>query len=185
MITVFWFAAAALIGLALAFVVFPLLFRRPQARADADRHQQNLMAYRSRMAELDAEHQTGNIDDDNYQQLRDELAGSLLDEVETRGDGHTVRPDYRQTGARTVALVSLVLVPVLAVLVYQQLGSMDKVEEWLAMQDQQATEQGRAAEMATLAEQLRERLVANPDNAEGWAMLGRTHMSLEQYQEAA
>ncbi len=185
MTTIFWFAAAALIGLALAFIVYPLLFRRPQARAESDRRQQNLMAYRSRMAELDAEHQAGNIDDDNYQQLRDELAGSLLDEVETQDTAGTPRADYRQSGARTVALISLVLVPVLAVLMYQQLGAMDELKQWLAMQETQSTEQGRAEEMGTLADQLRERLVANPDNAEGWAMLGRTYMSLERYQDAA
>ena len=185
MTTVFWFAAAALIGLALAFIVYPLLFRRPQVRAEADRHQQNLMAYRSRMAELDGEYQAGNIDEDNYQQLRDELAGSLLDEVETRGETQATGADYRQTGARTVALASLVLVPVLAVLVYQELGAMDEVEQWLAMRDVQSTEQGRAQEMGALADQLRGRLVASPDNPEGWAMLGRTYMSLERYEDAA
>lgn len=185
MTTIFWFAAAALIGLALAFIAYPLLFRRPQARAESDRRQQNLLAYRSRMAELDAEYQAGNIDEDNYGQLRDELAGSLLDEVETGGETGTVQADYRQSGARTVALVSLVLVPVLAVLFYQELGAMDELEQWLAMQEVQATEQGRAQEMGALADQLRERLVADPDNAEGWAMLGRTYMSLERYQDAA
>lgn len=185
MTTTFWFAAAALIGLALAFIAYPLVFRRPQQRADADRRQQNLMAYRSRMAELAAEYEAGNIDADNYQQLRDELAGSLLDEVETAADTAQPRPDYRQGGARAVALASLVMVPVLAVLMYQQLGSMDKVEEWVALQERDTSDQGRAQEMATLANQLRERLVANPDNAEGWAMLGRTYMTLEQYQDAA
>lgn len=184
MTTIFWFAAAALIGLALAFIIYPMLFRKPHARAESDRRQQNLMAYRSRMAELDAEYQAGNIDEDNYQQLRDELAGSLLDEVET-DDTQPVRADYRQSGARTVALVSLVLVPVLAILLYQELGAMDEVEQWLAIQEVQSTGQGRAEEMAMLADQLRERLVESPDNAEGWAMLGRTYMSLERYEDAA
>jgi cytochrome c-type biogenesis protein CcmH len=39
--------------------------------------------------------------------------------------------------------------------------------------------------MQGLAQQLREKLEAQPDNSDGWAMLGRTYMNLEQYPDAA
>ena len=39
--------------------------------------------------------------------------------------------------------------------------------------------------MSELVVQLRERMEANPENAEGWFLLGRTYMRLENYTEAA
>lgn len=185
MTTIFWIAATALIGLALAFILFPLFFRKPREQAANDQRQQNLLAYRGRMAELDAEYQAGNIDADNYRQLKDELAGSLLDEVEGQGQTSSIRPDYRRTGARMVVVASLVLVPLAAVFLYQKWGALDDVENWIAMKDAAGTDEGRARDMSALADQLRDRLVGNPDNPDGWAMLGRTYMSLERYGDAA
>ncbi|KKM02581.1 hypothetical protein LCGC14_1783030, partial [marine sediment metagenome] len=77
----FWIAATVLIILALAFVLYPVLFHRRGTRQQNDLRNQNLMAYRSRMAELKKEHQAGIIDQESYQQLRDELAGAMLDDV--------------------------------------------------------------------------------------------------------
>lgn len=185
MTTTFWIAAVALTGLALAFVIFPLIFRQPERRAEDDRRQQNLLAYRGRMAELEAEHQAGIIDDDNYRQLRDELAGSLLDEVDTEA-ASAAAPDRRRASARVVVVASVLLIPLAAVFLYQQWGSLNDVEQWLASQDSaDGSDQDRAREMALLADKLRERLVESPDNPQGWAMLGRSYMSLERHGDAA
>ncbi|WP_166265255.1 c-type cytochrome biogenesis protein CcmI [Marinobacter caseinilyticus] len=187
MTTTFWSAAVALIGLALAFVLFPLFFNRPRHRAEADLRNQNLLAYRGRMAELEAEYDAGNLDPENYQQLKDELAGSLLDDVSdadavVAGDSPDER---RRTSARVVALAGLILIPVVSVTLYQQWGAMDDVEQWLAMQQVSEAGEGRKAQVAQLTDQLRARLTTNPDNPEGWAMLGRTYMNMERYPDAA
>ena len=185
MTTTFWIAATALIGLALAFVLFPLFFSRPRERAEADLRNQNLLAYRGRMAELEAEHKAGMLDDENYRQLRDELAGSLLDDVsEAPVTPATVKPDSRRRGAWIIALGSVVLIPALAVYLYQHWGAMDDVEQWMAMKDMPAQED-MAGQMDQLTAQLRERLEESPENPEGWAMLGRTYMSMERYPDAA
>lgn len=185
MTTTFWLAATALIALALVFIAFPLFFRKPRQRAETDRRQQNLMAYRGRMAELEADYKAGNLDEDNYRQVRDELAGSLLDEVGERTQADNTSPDFRRTAPRVVAIASLVLVPLLSVLLYQHWGALAEVEQYQAMQEVPDTEEGRAQEMARLADQLRERLEANPENPEGWAMLGRTYMNLNRHGDAA
>ena len=77
----FWLTAAVMIILALAFVIAPLFFHRSGRRAELDLRNQNLLAYRSRMAELDREFEAGAMDEDSYRQLREELAGSMLDDV--------------------------------------------------------------------------------------------------------
>lgn len=179
----FWIAATVLIILALLFVLYPVFFHRLGARKQTDLKNQNLMAYRSRMKELDNEYEAGNLDDENYRQLKEELAGSMLDDIPEQDQVRPVISGRRS--AKAVALVSILLIPAATVYLYQHWGSMERVEQFLTMQEMGATDESRQAQMIELSEQLRERLEASPDNPEGWAMLGRTYMRLELYNDAA
>ena len=179
----FWIAATVLIIIALAFVLYPVLSHRTGARKQTDLKNQNLMAYRSRMKELDREYEAGILDNENYRQLKEELAGAMLDDV-PEGE-HTGLVKSGRGSAMAVALVSILLVPAATFYLYQHWGAMDQVEQFIAMQEIGAPDGARQAQMSELSEQLRERLEASPDNPEGWAMLGRTYMSLERYNDAA
>ncbi len=179
----FWITATVFILFALAFVLYPVFFHRSQARLEADIRNQNLLAYRSRLKELEDEHEAGVLDDEGYRQLKEELAGAMLDDVPEKEN-----PQKRVPGRKSamgVVLVALVLLPVGTYLGYQQWGSMDQVEQFITMQKMEASGGDQAARMAELAEQLRERLQENPDNADGWAMLGQTYMRLERFEDAA
>jgi cytochrome c-type biogenesis protein CcmH len=179
----FWIAATVLIILALAFVLYPVFFHRAGDRKQADLKNQNLLAYRSRMKELDREYEAGMLDEENYQQLKQELAGAMLDDV----PGHEqLKPQVKgRRSAMAVALVSILLIPGATFYLYQQWGAMDRVEQFITMQEMGDTDAARQARMAELSGQLRERLEASPDNPDGWAMLGRTYMRLERYDDAA
>jgi cytochrome c-type biogenesis protein CcmH len=179
----FWIAATVLIILALAFVLYPVLFHRRGDRQQTDLRNQNLMAYRSRMAELEKEHQAGIIDDESHRQLRDELAGAMLDDLpENEAPAKTV-PGRK--AAMAVGLLSILLIPAATVLLYEEWGAMDSVEAFVAMQELGSSDDARAAKMNELTQQLRTRLEASPDNPDGWAMLGQTYMRLERYDDAA
>ena len=178
----FWIAATVLIILALVFVLYPVVFYRPEAKRNADLRNQNLMAYRTRMKELDDELAAGILDEDNYRQLKEELAGTMLDDIPEHE-----KPGRSVTGRRSavvVSLLALVLLPPSAFLMYQEWGAMDQVEQFVTMKQMQGTDAGRATRLAELADTLREKLNASPDNPDGWAMLGQTYMRLERYGDA-
>ncbi|KPQ02485.1 c-type cytochrome biogenesis protein CcmI [Marinobacter sp. HL-58] len=183
----FWLTSALLIILALAFIVAPLFFHRSGRRAELDLRNQNLLAYRSRMAELDQEYEAGAMDEESYRQLREELAGSMLDDVPDADRGILESPAQVKGGKSTVVVVlaSLLVVPAAAVFLYQQWGAMDDVEQFRDMQEMAAADGDRLGQMQELTAQLRERLEANPENTDGWAMLGRTYMRLEEFSDAA
>ncbi|MDK8463970.1 c-type cytochrome biogenesis protein CcmI [Marinobacter sp. SS13-12] len=184
----FWLTAAVMIVLALAFIIAPLFFHRSGRRAELDLRNQNLMAYRSRMSELDREYESGAMDEDSYRQLKEELAGSMLDDVPDADRGMLESPAQVNKGGKSsvaVVLASLVIIPAAAVFLYQQWGALDDVEQFRSMQEMMAADGDRLGQMQKLTAQLRERLEENPDNTEGWAMLGRTYMRLEQYSDAA
>jgi cytochrome c-type biogenesis protein CcmH len=179
----FWIAATVFILFALAFVLYPVFFHRSQARLEADIRNQNLLAYKSRLKELDDEREAGVLDDESYRQLKEELTGAMLEDV-PENEAPRKRVPGRKS-AMAVVLVALVFLPVGTYFGYQQWGSMDQVEQFVAMQEMEASGGSQAARMAELAEQLRERLQQNPDNADGWAMLGQTYMRIERFEDAA
>jgi cytochrome c-type biogenesis protein CcmH len=188
MIDMFWITSAVLILVALAFVAYPLFSYEPGKRAETDVRNQNLLAYRTRMAELDADYDAGNVDEETYQQLKDELAGAMLDDVPDADQGvvNTAPEEGRgRRGAVAIVMASLVAIPVASVLLYQQWGAKAGVEQFRAMQQMSAQGGGGMAEIPELAERLRDRLEASPDNPEGWGMLARTYMQMEQYADAA
>jgi cytochrome c-type biogenesis protein CcmH len=183
----FWLTASVLIVLALCFIVAPLVFHRSGRRAALDLRNQNLLAYRSRLDELDRELEAGALDQESYQQLRDELAASLLDDVPDADRGVLESPAMIKGGrsALLVVLGCVIAIPAASVFFYERWGAMDQVEQFLAMQEMATVEGDRRSQMQGLAQQLREKLEASPDNIEGWGMLGRTYMNLQQYEDAA
>ncbi|MFV8571358.1 c-type cytochrome biogenesis protein CcmI [Marinobacter sp. SBS5] len=179
----FWIAAAVLILFALAFVLYPVFFHRTKSRIEADLRNQNLLAYKSRLRELDVEYEAGILDQETYEQLKDELAGSMLDDVPANA-----QPEKRIPGRRSamaVALLAILCIPVGAYYAYQQWGSMGQVEQYLTMQEMNASGADQVARMSQLADQLRERLEEEPENIDGWAMLAQTYMRIERYKDAA
>ncbi|HLV78576.1 MAG TPA: c-type cytochrome biogenesis protein CcmI [Marinobacter sp.] len=177
----FWTAATVLILIALAFVLYPVFFYRPKARREADLQNQNLLAYKTRLKELDDEHQAGILDEQSYHQLKDELAGAMIDDVSDEGQPRTRTAGRRS--AMVIALASILLIPAGAYFGYQKWGAMERVEQFITMQEMGST--GQTAQMITLADQLRDRLEQDPDNIDGWAMLGQTYMQVERYEDAA
>jgi cytochrome c-type biogenesis protein CcmH len=182
----FWLTASVLILLAIAFIVAPLIFHRSGRRVALDLRNQNLLAYRNRLEELERELESGSLDKESYQQLRDELAASLLDDVPDAERGVLPSPAMMKGGksASIVVLASLIAIPAASVFLYDRWGAMGDLEQFLTMQEMAASDGDRRGQMQDLAQQLRERLEASPDNSEGWAMLGRSYMSLEQYSDA-
>ncbi|BES71934.1 c-type cytochrome biogenesis protein CcmI [Marinobacter nanhaiticus D15-8W] len=183
----FWLTLAALIGLALVFVLYPLVFHRPERSAVNDIRHQNLLAYRSRLAELETERDAGSLDEATYQQMKEELAGSLLDDV-GQSEQEAQRVSRRVPGRRpamAIVAASVVLVPAASLWLYNDWGGVDQLEQYQTMLEMRQTDQAQGQQMAQLAEQLRQRLLDNPENLEGWAMLGRTYMNLENYAQAA
>ncbi len=82
----FWFAAAALVLLAILFVLLPLWkLHRSGGDSHARREHTNLLIFQERVAELETERAAGNLEDDSFIALKQELERSLLTDVEGAG----------------------------------------------------------------------------------------------------
>ncbi|PAV26446.1 c-type cytochrome biogenesis protein CcmI [Tamilnaduibacter salinus] len=182
MTTEFWIGLTAMIGLALVFVLAPVMFYKRPTQDGTSTREQNLAAYRSRLMELDEDYHAGRIDGATWQQMKDELAGSLLDDV---GENAAPRHDAGRRPAVVVGLVALILIPAVSIGLYQDWGALSDLEQYRTMQAMDDSGGNRVQRMTDLAGQLRDRLTDSPDNPRGWAMLGRTYMTLERYQDAA
>lgn len=81
---------------------------------------------------------------------------------------------------RVLAVMLALLVPAATLLLYQGVGSPGAVE----LEASSPPVSDGQAEMSTLVAQLRARLEDQPDDVEGWLLLGRSHKALQQYPQA-
>ena len=178
----FWLALVVMAGLAICFVLYPVVFHREPKGQAADRRAQNLLAYRSRLTELEAERDQGRIDDAEFAGLKAELDRTLLDDVPENDSRGAVRGNRRLTWL--VAILAVVAVPLVAFSLYGKLGAVNKLAETETIAKMQSGNLS-PSDLDTLLEQLRSRLQDDPTSIDGWVLLGRSYMSLERYQEAA
>lgn len=172
--------AAVLVGVAL-LLLLPPLFRgsRKQAAvpadADAGQAETALVVLREQLAELEAEHAAGRMDETTYRRSRDELERRALDEGEAGAATLVTAP------SRYWAVVVAIGVPVMAAAVYLILGNPAGLDPRQIAGEQQFDPQQIAGMVNTLAE----RMEREPDNVEGWSMLARSYVVLEDYAKAA
>ncbi len=180
--TVFWIFAALMLAAALWLLVPALLGRK--RISDLDRNQQNVAIARERLKELESEYGRGGLSEADYAQAKQELEQALLNDVDetTEVSATTVSSSTRAS----LAWVAIG-VPLAAILLYLQLGAPEALQSQAQVA---ATPAGHAngdtaANMEQLVAGLAAKLQQEPQNPEGWFMLGRSYMSMGRYAEAA
>ena len=172
--------AVLLVTGALLMVAVPL-FRRdtrdPKADADSLQARTALSVLREQLAELEADVAAGDLSQADYQRTRDELERRALEEGQSQSVAPTAKP------ARLWGVAVAVLVPVLAALIYFEIGTPEGLDPTVAggPESHQVTQAQVEQMVATLAQRLKE----NPENPEGWFMLARSYNAMGRFAEAA
>jgi cytochrome c-type biogenesis protein CcmH len=156
--------------------------------ASAARHDKeaNVEVYRDQLSELGADRDNGIISPEQYSIERDEIERRLLEDVASSPPP----PENKSIPAagRRFAYALALAIPVLAAGLYFKIGSPDAITAPTAMPSPQvAPNRGMRSQQDIEAnvDALAKRLEQNPNDANGWSMLGRSYLTLEKYKEAA
>lgn len=175
----FWFIAAVMTALALAFALPRLLARHASAsRAPraATRAATNLAIFRSELAVLARERAEGRLTDDQHAQAREEIERRLLADVAA---DDADRP--RVAPPRSVAIVLALGLPALAFGLYALFGNPAAIERV-------ATTTGAPGDNRGVADSRRDELVRhlarNPRDGRGWVLLARIDFEADRFDEA-
>ena len=175
--TQFWLIAAGMILLALGFVLVPL-FRQRKTAVTIDRNTLNIQVIKQQIAELEADLESGKLEQSVYEAARTDLEKELLDDLEPVTETGNPAPS-----GRWLAFVVILAVPVLAIGLYHKLGNPHALNPPAT----QANTNPSGAPQMTMEEaiaKLAAKLEQEPDNAEGWAMLARSYVSIGEYSNA-
>jgi cytochrome c-type biogenesis protein CcmH len=177
---IFWILASMMLLGALCFLLPPLL-RREGHDMQPIGEQENLSVYRHQRVELDAELASGALTDAQHAEASQALMRRVAEEVGGSGEKQ-IAISPRKLSLWSSAAVAI-LVPLFAVLIYRWLGNpvgLDlKAAQPVASHDIVSPEQ-----IVAMVEGLAQRLKTSPDDAQGWAMLGRSYAVLQRYPDA-
>jgi cytochrome c-type biogenesis protein CcmH len=164
--TVFVILAAAMLALALAFPLLPLLRHRHTTAVANGTDAKRLKALKDALA-------AGVIDDDEYQIKLAALPSSAVPAV---AGGR--RP------ALNAALAIAMLLPIGAILLYQMKGEPAALDPAQLVASNAPSTEEHGVDMDQAVAGLVAKLKANPDNADGWALLGRAYQSMGKFAES-
>lgn len=170
--TLFWILGAVLAAATLALVLRPLLRARAGA-AGVSRRAANIAIYRDQLRELDADLAAGKLAAPDHVKARAELEARLLEDVDETGE-----EPRAPRAARRSAFLAGIGVPLAALGIYLAVGSP------VAINAPPGHGDVTAEQIETMVERLAARLRENPDDADGWKMLGRSYAVLGRFGEA-
>jgi cytochrome c-type biogenesis protein CcmH len=169
---------AVTLGMALcvAGVVVWVLLRQGPVVTSASQSQANVKVYREQILDLDREHANGHLSDAEWQQSRDELSVRLLQDTALEDEPQVIT---QAQSWRTAVVIALVF-PISALGLYIWLGAPEAISPMppASALAEAATEQAAAPNLDQIVENLASKLQADPNNLEGWILLGRTHRSM-------
>lgn len=178
----FWLGVAVLTFIAIFILFYPLLKLRGAKTEEMidTRQQDNVDVYQDRLEELDLERQSGSVSEDEFSELKLELEKNLLIDTQVK-----VLPTVAAAtvSKRQFVLVILMVIalPISALGLYMNVGSAQQLAASMNLSDDPF--QGGEPTFEEAVAQLKLELQANPDNPEGWYILGSTLMGQGNYAE--
>ncbi len=170
---VFWIVAAMFTVGALLVLLPGLL--RPRA-GGVDASEAALAVHRDQWREAAADVETGRLGADQLAAARFEIDQRAREEAAAG-----TRTPSAQPARRTAAALALLL-PAASVALYLALGDPQAATSPAAVIAQHSTSPDQVQKMVAA---LAERLKAQPDDVDGWTMLGRSYVALGRHRDAA
>ena len=157
---------------------------RQQHQVAVDPARANAEVYREQFAELEREYAQGTLSAQSYQQTRDELTRRLLEDVQTpRVPGVAAAVMAPSRWVRTTLASFVVVIPVATLLAYGVLGQPAGLDP-AALAQSEPHEAVDPKKMAEMVEKLERRLLEDPNQLQGWVMLGRVRRAMGQFEAA-
>jgi cytochrome c-type biogenesis protein CcmH len=177
-VTTFFVGIGLLTLVAIALVVPPLLGWKRGSRSGAAASP--VLVYADQLAELDADLAAGTLSREQYDAARQEIERRVLVEAAPTGEAERA-PSAKP--ARLLAALAGLAIPVAALLIYVLIGTpiamLPEAREGTGQpQFTQEQIEGMVAKLA-------ERLEKQPDDLEGWVMLGRSYTVLGRFEDSA
>ncbi|HAU14421.1 MAG: c-type cytochrome biogenesis protein CcmI [Pseudomonadales bacterium] len=187
--TLMWVALGAMAVMGIVIVIVPLLTFRPKQELSGDVI--NAAVFKDRLKELDQDLVDGRIVQSEYDQLKQELELTLLNDVSVseskRGKIHS---------GKWLAIPLLVLVPALAFFIYWTEGYRVEISEWFTTQERMArvmpmmmsgnfdAVEKEGIGVDDFIRALQRQLQSTPDDAQGWYLLGVSYLQLQMPQQS-
>jgi len=132
--------------------------------------------------ELQRDLDNGVIDAEQFEQAKADLERGMAEDVLLAEEEGPRRVGRGPLIAATAAV--LVIVPAVSVGLYQELGGGLAALDPEHVPPPVASEEHQQVDIEAMVAQLAERMKDNPDDIEGWFMLGRSYQFLNRYEEA-
>jgi cytochrome c-type biogenesis protein CcmH len=174
----FALVATAMVAVAVAWILVPLL--RSRGAGDVDRDASNVAILRDQLAELQADLGRGAIGAEQFEQAKRELERRVLEEVSAAPGAAAA-----QRGTPWAAAVLAGLVPVAAVLLYLFVGTPDALGPQSRVGAADGGHEVTREQVEKMVADLAARLEREPDNVNGWVILARSYYVMNRFDEAA
>ena len=177
----FWIAVALLSAITLFFLAAPLWRKKEE---EADRADYALNVFRDQLKELDKDQERGLINETEAETARIEIQRRLL-AADDKRKKHAEGLGGLSLTTITVSSVCAVLLIGGSVVLYTKIGMPGYQDVPFASRDLQkerhnAQNKGMANEIAAM----KERLEKDPQDVDGWMLLGRTLRTVDRHDEA-
>ncbi|ABE56842.1 Tetratricopeptide region [Shewanella denitrificans OS217] len=181
--TLFWIAIALVVFSGLLLIWIPH-FRQQhllQTEASGVRKQTNLEVFAERLANLEQEFQQGQLEQQEFAALKQELEVSLLQDIKQVGDD-SLDNQIQKKGLFWPSLMSITLLALSGYL-YQQLGAYQQLAIPMQANDAHSA-MGPEMALGQRIKLLEAEVQAQPDNSQAWFTLGHAYITNNQYNQA-
>ncbi len=183
----FWVIVVLLIIAALLFIIPPLLQRPDSPEGFVKREELSIEVFKDQVLELERDLSNGTLSQEQFELAKHDIERELLESTKAEKLLRTEGSDIADSmAAKASAWVIIIALPILTITFYNAFGGGPQAFDDEAQQQPQVAAEGhQGSDVEQMIISLTERLDANPDDAEGWAMLGRSYYFVKDYPRAA
>ncbi|HEX4409778.1 MAG TPA: c-type cytochrome biogenesis protein CcmI [Xanthobacteraceae bacterium] len=171
-----WIIFAAMTAGAVAAVLWPLWRKTAVTQGGSDR-----LVYQDQLAEVARDRAAGLIGEAEAESARIEISRRLLASADAQAPARAKAVQKVSPYRRAVAFTTIVLVPVIAIVFYLDLGSPD-VPSQSAFARVESPHGDKS--MDDLVSNVEQRLARNPNDGTGWELIAPVYLHLGRYDDA-